>query len=86
MWYVYVLKSRASGKFYVGITQDLSRRIHEHNSGKSKFTSGHVPWNSIYHECLGNTREARIREKYLKSAAGKRYLAKVLSAAGSLPD
>jgi predicted GIY-YIG superfamily endonuclease len=48
MWTVYVLKSLVSGKFYVGITQELARRLAEHNSGKAKFTSGHTPWVVVY--------------------------------------
>ncbi|HYC87062.1 MAG TPA: GIY-YIG nuclease family protein [Chryseosolibacter sp.] len=86
MWYVYVLVSLTSGKLYVGITQHLERRIHEHNDGKSKFTSGHMPWRLIYFEELPDTQSARDREKYLKSAAGKRFLKKFLGSAGSLPD
>jgi len=85
MWLVYVLKSLRSGKRYVGITQHLDRRLGEHNAGKSKFTSGHVPWSVLYSESFETTVEARAREKYFKSAAGKRYLDKILRA-GSLPD
>jgi len=84
MWTVYVLKSLRSGKFYVGITQELARRLAEHNSGKSRFTSGHTPWIVVYTEEFKTTAEARKREKYLKSAAGKRMLKSKLSA-GSLP-
>jgi putative endonuclease len=73
-------------EIFVGITQDFARRMHEHNKGKSKFTSGHIPWDCIYHELVETTRQARVREKYLKSAAGKRFLAKRLADAGSLPD
>jgi predicted GIY-YIG superfamily endonuclease len=39
MWFVYVLKSISSGKHYVGIAQDVNKRLQEHNAGKSKFTS-----------------------------------------------
>ncbi|MCE7863304.1 MAG: GIY-YIG nuclease family protein [Bacteroidetes bacterium CHB5] len=42
MWYVYVLKSQKNGKIYVGMSQDIDRRLAEHNSGKSKFTSGPI--------------------------------------------
>ena len=68
---VYVLESERDGIWYVGFTEDIVRRLKEHNTGKSKFTSGHLPWKIIYFESIDNRLEARKREKYLKSAAGK---------------
>ena len=59
MWTVYVLKSLKSGKRYVGMTQNLVERIAQHNSGKSKFTSGHMPWELAHHENFANAKEAR---------------------------
>ncbi|HEY3429854.1 MAG TPA: GIY-YIG nuclease family protein [Cyclobacteriaceae bacterium] len=85
MWIVYVLISRKSGKRYVGMTKDVNQRLAQHNAGKSKFTSGHIPWELIYQENYPTSVEARAREKYLKSAAGKRFLDKKLDA-GSLPN
>jgi len=76
---VYVLQSEKSGILYTGFTENLNRRIHEHNTGKSKFTSGHMPWKIIYTEVVDNRLEARKREKYLKSATGKRFLKKLFN-------
>jgi len=80
MWFVYVLKSQKSSHRYVGMTQALERRLEEHNSGKSKFTSGHIPWSLLYHESFGTSLEARQREKYFKSTAGRRFLDRLLKA------
>ena len=77
-WNVYVLRSLSSNLYYVGMTENIERRLSEHNSGKSKFTSGHVPWELVYVEAAESALDARSREKYLKSAAGKRFLAKHL--------
>ncbi|MBS1485967.1 MAG: GIY-YIG nuclease family protein [Bacteroidetes bacterium] len=85
MWHVYVLRSEKDNLRYVGMTQDLERRLHEHNAGRSRFTSAHRPWKLVYAEVFATPVEARSREKYFKSAAGKRYVDKKLSA-GSLPD
>ena len=64
-------------------------RLKEHNAGKSKFTSGHLPWELIYSEEQTDFTVGRKREKYLKSAAGKRWLKKYLKinpcVGGSLP-
>ena len=85
MWKVYVISSLTSGKLYVGMTEDTIRRLIEHNAGRSKFTSGHTPWKLIYSEEIGqDINEARKREKYLKSAAGKRFLKRKVT--GSPPD
>jgi len=48
----------------------------EHNRGKSKFTKGHRPWKLVYFEEAMDWKSARVREKYLKSAAGKMWLKK----------
>jgi putative endonuclease len=86
MFIVYVLRSIVADKHYVGFTENLERRITEHNSGKSKFTSGYLPWEVIYTEEIEDRVQARKREKYLKSAAGKRFLKHKLRSGGSLPD
>ncbi len=76
---VYVLESEKDGIWYVGFTENIERRLKEHNSGRSKFTSGHFPWKIIYIEEVSERVEARNREKYFKSAAGKRFITKQIS-------
>jgi putative endonuclease len=75
-FYVYLIKSISHGHLYVGMTQDVEKRILEHNRGKSTYTKSFMPWELIYTEKLGTRVEARKREKYLKSTAGKNYLRK----------
>ena len=74
MFYIYVLESLIAKKSYIGATDDLVRRLAEHNSGKSKFTSRYRPWELLYSESYNTREEAIKREKYLKSASGRRYL------------
>ena len=71
---VYVLKSTVAEITYVGSTTDLDRRLNEHNSGKNFFTRRHCPWRVVYQEQFDKLSEARSREKYLKSGAGRRWL------------
>lgn len=73
-YYVYILKSRCYNKTYIGYTNNLERRLKEHNSGKSVFTSKFVPWEIIYYEEFDNELEARNKEKYYKSTSGRRRL------------
>ena len=73
MQYVYVI-SNQSGQWYTGCTKDLKKRINEHNSGLSKYTSHRGPYKLIYYEAGISGADAFTREKYLKSVMGKRYI------------
>ncbi len=68
------------------MAKDVNVRLSDHNAGKSKFTKGHRPWKLIYSEPCKDWKEGREREKYLKSAAGKRWLINELDEKSSLPD
>ena len=72
MYYVYVL--RGPKQFYTGSTNDLKRRFNEHSEGKSFSTRNKGPWKLVYYEAFAAEKDARVREKYLKTAWGKRYL------------
>ena len=74
MYYVYLLLSEVDGKFYTGSTNDLRRRLEEHNNGKVASTAKRKPLRLIYYEACINEEDARRREKYLKSGMGKKYL------------
>ena len=76
MYFVYVLKSEVAKKSYVGITTDLDRRIKEHNSGKHFYTRRYKSWIIVYKEEFKDRNQVRKREKYFKSATGRRYLKK----------
>ncbi len=86
---VYVLESFKDGVHYTGMAKDAILRLKEHNSGKNRFTKGHLPWKIIYTEVYETWAEARVREKYLKTNAGKLWLKKFLEInggkTGSLP-
>ena len=64
----YVLKSLKDNKLYIGSTNDLDRRIKEHNSGKNKSTKNRRPFELVYKEEFNSTTEARIREKLFKKS------------------
>jgi putative endonuclease len=58
MFKVYVIKSLAHHRFYVGFSSDLARRIAEHNSGKTKSTKGYRPWMLLFSEEYPTRQEA----------------------------
>ncbi|NNK88579.1 MAG: GIY-YIG nuclease family protein [Flavobacteriaceae bacterium] len=70
---VYVLYSEKVGRYYVGMAENLEIRVGEHNAGKVKSTKGYLPWVLVHHESFESRVIAREREKYLKSAAGRRW-------------
>ena len=74
MVYVYLLISEKDGNFYTGSTRDLKRRLKEHNDSHVVSTAKRLPLRLIYYEACINEKDARAREKYLKSGMGKRYL------------
>lgn len=73
-YYVYTLLSEKDGHYYVGYTNDLSKRVDEHNKGKVRSTQSRLPVILVYYEACLNQQDATKREKYLKSSWGKRYL------------
>jgi predicted GIY-YIG superfamily endonuclease len=77
-YFIYLIESQKSGVWYVGLSANPELRLIQHNQGKSKFTSGYIPWKLIYTELAGDLKNARKMEKYYKSAAGKRKLKKIL--------
>lgn len=77
MAFVYILLNKQSNKTYTGSTTDLQRRIKEHNSGNHKFTKRYIPWEIFYKEEYPSLSEARKRERYLKSCAGRKFIKKL---------
>ncbi len=73
---VYVLLSEKDNATYVGMALDPIARLKEHNSGKNRYTKAHIPWKIIYTEQQTDWASGRLREKYLKSTAGKNWLRK----------
>lgn len=74
MYSVYVLFSEKLNKRYVGSSKDVDKRLNEHNLVKSRFTKAGIPWKLIYKELFPTNSDARKRETFLKSVAGRKFL------------
>ncbi|MGQ0827975.1 MAG: GIY-YIG nuclease family protein [Bacteroidota bacterium] len=72
MHYVYLLYSIRFERFYVGYTSNIQERIKQHNVSKVKSTKAFVPWTMVYFEKFEIMEGALKREKYFKTAAGRR--------------
>jgi putative endonuclease len=80
--YVYMLKSLKNGKYYVGISENVFRRLKEHNSGKLKTTSVNKPYKIVFKKEYIGYKEARKHEIWLKKKSVK-YKDKVSQRGGS---
>ena len=78
MFYVYVIQSDATNRLYIGKTENLKKRLSEHNSGKSAYTKKYIPWDIIYYEAHTNEKDMTRRENYLKTIQGHSAIKKML--------
>ena len=72
MYYLYILLGNKENWHYIGITDNLERRLIEHNSGKVKSTKPYRPYKIIYTETFDSKTLARKRELFLKKTAKAR--------------
>jgi putative endonuclease len=76
---VYVIQS-IEGFRYTGMTEDLEKRLLEHNSKSMSFwTKRGTEWKLVYSEKFDNKTEALKREKWLKTGHGRDFLKKILN-------
>ena len=78
MFYAYVLKSLNHDYYYKGHCENLEVRLKQHNSGMTESIKPYIPFQVAYFEKFETLEEAIKREKYFKSAAGRRFLKKFL--------
>lgn len=71
---IYVLRSLTDSSIYIGMTNDLSRRIKQHKLGQVRSTKSKRPFKLIYKELLKSRSEARSREKYFKTGFGRELI------------
>ena len=75
MFYAYVIKSKKNERLYYGSTDDLKRRISEHNRGiGGKYTKDNRPFELLYYEAYISYDLARKAEKFYKSGYGREVL------------
>lgn len=74
MYYVYILQSLRTKRFYKGISNDLERRVEEHLNGESPSTKHMLPLQLIHVEVCADRMEARKLEKFFKSGYGREII------------
>ena len=69
MYSVYVIQN-PEGRFYIGLSEDVEKRLHDHNLGISKWTRNRGPWKLVWQEGPMTLSEARKLEAHLKRQKG----------------
>jgi putative endonuclease len=78
MYYVYILLSLKDGKFYIGFSEDIQKRLADHNAGRNTSTKPRRPLKLIYYEAHLSKEDALRRESYFKTIKGKSTLRRIL--------
>ena len=78
-YYTYVLKSKEDNALYIGFTENIDKRLCEHNDGKVTSTRSREPFEIVYYEACLSKELAIIREKQLKTGFGRAYLKRRLN-------
>ncbi|MCZ6614223.1 MAG: GIY-YIG nuclease family protein [Chloroflexi bacterium] len=78
MFFVYILQSESSGRYYIGSTKDTAQRLTQHNAGMMKSTRSFRPWRLVYTETYETLPQARNREAQIKSWKNRSYMETVL--------
>ena len=73
MFFVYIIKSLKDESFYIGQTDDIEKRIEQHNQGLSKYTSKKMPWELVYKEEYTSREDAMKREYFLKKQRNRSF-------------
>jgi len=77
-YYVYILKSEKNGKYYIGSTNDIERRMSEHNRGRTRSLVHLRPLRLVCAQGYTTSREARLIEQKLKRLKNKRILERIV--------
>ncbi len=78
MYWVYIIQSEKTKKFYIGYTNNLESRLKQHNEGKNKWTKNKGPWKIVYTEKFKTKSEAIKREKFLKRQKNREFYERLI--------
>ena len=79
MFFVYIIQSQKTNKYYIGYTKDVEDRLSRHNRGLSKSTKPGIPWKLIYKEAFETKIEAWNREQQIKRYKGGEAFKKLIN-------
>ncbi|MBH0198021.1 MAG: GIY-YIG nuclease family protein [Nitrospira sp.] len=74
MYYVYILLNKARTRTYTGVTNNLERRLKEHNNGTVPSSRSYRPYTILYTKACATLSDARQEERHYKSSTGRRKI------------
>jgi putative endonuclease len=83
LFHTYILKSQSTGRFYVGHTENLTKRIFEHNNNRAKSIKNRGLWQLYYSEAFETRSQAAQREREIKSMKSRLYIESLVRASRS---
>ncbi|MEL7146462.1 MAG: GIY-YIG nuclease family protein [Bacteroidota bacterium] len=81
-YYVYILKSKKDGSYYIGYSANLNSRLEKHNSATTGYTSTKQPWELVYQESYDTKNEALQRELAIKRKKSRGYIEFLIEGVG----
>lgn len=78
-YYVYFLQSLKDESYYIGVSNNVSRRFKEHNIGLSKSTAPKKPWKLVRVEKYPDIKSAYQRERFLKAKKSRKIIEKIIN-------
>jgi len=85
----YILRSQRTRKYYVGSTENLERRVREHNgelSNPGRSTVAGRPWELVFQAAYGSRSQALAAERFIKSMKSKAWMQKLIEGRYRLPE
>jgi putative endonuclease len=79
-FYLYILQSETTGRYYVGQTEHLEERVAYHQANYSKALKNRGPWTLCYSERYQTRSEAVLRERYIKRQKDRKFIEALVSA------
>ena len=85
VYYCYILQSETSGRFYIGQSEDVRKRLERHNEGGVRSTKGRGPWRLVYANCHSDRSSAYKEEQKLKGFKSRKRLIEKIKMGGFDP-
>lgn len=79
MGFVYILQSEKTGRYYIGSTNDIHRRVKEHNTGHTVSLQNQRPLRVVFQKEYNTILEARKMERRLKISKSRRIIERIIS-------
>lgn len=79
MFSTYILQSEQNGRYYIGQTDNIVKRLRQHNSGDSFSTRPYMPWTLVYEKRFTERIEAVQFERFIKKQKSRKFIEKLIA-------